>query len=315
MNEPLFNEDDLKKMFANPSNEAPKPMDPSASIQIGFEPTIFPPKPSAGPSPIKPLPNIVSQEPKSTVTVSQGSSTQEAHPQPLAKAPVFQAAQPSYPAQLDVPSPIVKNKLPLFHPKLVDYLRTVVKYVIFFVLLFVISFTIINSKSLILQMKYFWATEYQNQDWTQTKKITATPAALENHLVIPKIAVDAPITWNVDPENINQPLENGVAQYKGTALPGQNGNVFIFGHSSYYIWAPGNYKEVFALLGKLDVGDKIYIYYQGNKYSYRIISKIVVKPDNVEVLHQNSAEKTLSLMTCVPVGTNLERLIVNAVQE
>lgn len=46
-------------------------------------------------------------------------------------------------------------------------------------------------------------------------------------------------------------LQNGVAHYKGTLIPGSEaGNSFIFGHSSYYTNVAGQYKDVFENLNR-----------------------------------------------------------------
>lgn len=141
-------------------------------------------------------------------------------------------------------------------------------------------------------------------------------ASLENNtLFIPKINIKAPIIWNSGPEEkkMLKDLENGVVHYKGTALPNEVGNIFIAGHSSGAWWRPGRYKTVFALLDKLKEGDEIALVYENKIYLYRVFEKMVVKPSDVFVLKQTN-EKILSLMTCVPVGTDLRRLIVRAKQ-
>lgn len=135
----------------------------------------------------------------------------------------------------------------------------------------------------------------------------------DNHLLIPKINVKAPIIWNseVDEKTMLKNLEKGVVHYKGTALPDEKGNVFISGHSSGAWWRPGAYKTVFSLLDKLEKDDEIVLSYQNKVYVYKVFDKLVVKPKDVWVLKPTS-EPVLSLMTCVPVGTDLKRLIVRA---
>ena len=140
------------------------------------------------------------------------------------------------------------------------------------------------------------------------------PAPTESRLVIPKIKVNVPIAWPKagDEESILKALEDGVAHFPGTAMPGQYGNVFLTGHSSYYAWSSGKYKSVFALLDKLEIGDEIIAWHGGQEYNYQIFDKFVVTPDNLDVLNQNLGEKILSLMTCTPIGTNKNRLIYRA---
>lgn len=150
-------------------------------------------------------------------------------------------------------------------------------------------------------------------------------APVDNRIIIPAIGKNIPIVemdaanltgenWKELEDQIQDGLRNGVVHYPGTAIPGQVGNVFITGHSSYYPWDKGQYKEVFALLPKLNVDDVYYIFYNQKKYTYRIREKKEVNPNNVDVLNQPNDTKISTLMTCVPVGTALRRLIIVAEQ-
>lgn len=147
----------------------------------------------------------------------------------------------------------------------------------------------------------------------------------DNRLIIPKIGKNIPIV-NMDSEldlnvlpgefegKVQESLRGGVLHYPGTAEPGQYGNAFITGHSSYYPWDPGQYKDVFALLDKLEVGDIYYIYFKQKKYAYKVREKKVVSPVETSVLDQPKEEKISTLMTCTPVGTAINRLIIVAEQ-
>lgn len=149
----------------------------------------------------------------------------------------------------------------------------------------------------------------------RVKKYSIDISDLQNNsLIIPKIEVKAPIIWQVVPDEklMLKELQKGVVHYNGTGLPDEpRGNVFISGHSSYYWWDKGSYKTIFANLDKMEIGDEIALAYQEKVYIYKVFEKIVVKPNQVEVL--NATDKPiLSLMTCIPVGTNLKRLIIKA---
>jgi len=150
-------------------------------------------------------------------------------------------------------------------------------------------------------------------------------APTDNRLIIPKLGKSIPLvnmgTENIEGENwsdlekqIQEMDFNGVVHYPGTAKPGHFGNVFITGHSSYYPWDPGKFKDVFAILGQLEVGDKYYVYYNQIKYTYKVFDKYEVQPNIVDVLQQPKNEKISTLMTCTPVGTTLRRLIIKATQ-
>lgn len=181
-----------------------------------------------------------------------------------------------------------------------------------FTLLFAISFTVLNFPAIWLKMRYSVKGPDKQTSWNNLKYPPV--ATVNNHLVIPKIGVDVPIQWNIPEDDIYSALERGVVHYQGTAVPEDTGNVFIFGHSSYYLWAPGSYKQIFALLDKLQTGDRIYVNYQNKVYGYEVIGKKVVEPEDLSVLAQPQDKKILTLMTCVPIGTNLRRLIIEAKQ-
>jgi len=145
----------------------------------------------------------------------------------------------------------------------------------------------------------------------------------ENRIIIPKLGLNIPLVtpsyeallaedWEGLEGNIQDALQMGVVHYPGTARPGQAGNFFVTGHSSYYPWSPGKYKTVFARLNDLEVNDEYWVYYGGDKYRYIVRSKEEVKPTNVNVLDQPVSKRMATLMTCTPVGTTLRRLIVSA---
>ena len=139
----------------------------------------------------------------------------------------------------------------------------------------------------------------------------------DNRLVIPRIGKNVPLVgvpshqnWNQLEGNIQKGLQNGVVVHPVSHDPGNFGNFFLTGHSSYYTWDKGRFKDVFALLHEVKVGDIVEVYWEGKKYEYKIKSSKIVPPTAVEVLKQPKDEKILTLMTCTPVGTNKNRLIL-----
>lgn len=192
-------------------------------------------------------------------------------------------------------------------------------------------FTVIGAPALINRLKWSYYVDYLNQKLPEEKdmvnpsdysnqedKKNVLPENLprfesvENNVIsIPKISVKAPIIWDTPEEEILDKLTDGVAHYKGTNHPGTGGNIFLVGHSSNYFWVSSNYNTIFSLLDKLERGDRVEITYNNKKYFYNVEDKKVVDPEEVGVL-QNTLKETLTLMTCWPVGTSLDRLIVQA---
>lgn len=142
------------------------------------------------------------------------------------------------------------------------------------------------------------------------------PVNTEFSLVVPRIAANVKVIKDVDTtnqESYTAALKNGVAHAMGTAYPGQGGHVYLFAHSTDYWWNVGQYNAVFYLLYKLLPGDEVDIFYEGNRYVYRVIGQQVVDPSQVEYLTRRSDKEFLTLQTCWPPGTTLKRLLVFAV--
>lgn len=136
-------------------------------------------------------------------------------------------------------------------------------------------------------------------------------------IVIPKLSANAKVIPDVDWTNeavYQRALTQGVAQARGTASPGEAGNVFLFAHSGVDFYEAVRYNAQFYLLSKLVPGDEIDLFYHKQKFVYRVSEKKTVSPENVEYLTDDTKEKTLTLMTCTPAGTTFKRLLVIADQ-
>jgi len=136
-------------------------------------------------------------------------------------------------------------------------------------------------------------------------------------VIIPKINVEIPVVYDVattDDTAVENALEGGVVHYADTAMPGQDGNVVIVGHSSNNIFNPGKYKFAFVLLSRLDSGDTFYLDKDGKRYTYQVYRKQIVSPTDVSVLGPADRTATATLITCDPPGTSTNRLVVTAEQ-
>lgn len=137
----------------------------------------------------------------------------------------------------------------------------------------------------------------------------------DDYVYLPRIRVAAPIvfTKSTNPADIDADLLKGVVHYPGTAEPGQQGNVFLTGHSSFYWWVESDYKNVFSLVPQLREGDEAVIYRKGIRYSYRVYGSEEVTPTDTRVLSA-TAQPELTLSTCVPIGTSYRRRIIHSRQ-
>lgn len=144
----------------------------------------------------------------------------------------------------------------------------------------------------------------------------------DTRLVIPRINRNVPIVqvradnlmkrdWNALEDDMMEALKYGIVHFPGTAMPGEHGNIAMTGHSSYFPWDPGRFKDVFALLHEVKMGDNILLYHKQQKYIYEVTDIKIVQPDEIDVLKPTGDDR-LTLITCTPIGTDLRRLIVTA---
>lgn len=141
------------------------------------------------------------------------------------------------------------------------------------------------------------------------------PVSTDFGVVIEKINANAKVIPDVDPSNEKEymkALAEGIAQAKGTANPGEKGNIYLFSHSVNAPWDAVRYNAVFYLLNKLEVGDKIILFYKGKRFDYVVFDKTVAGATETNFLTQNYDQSILTLQTCDPPGTAINRLLVRA---
>jgi len=153
--------------------------------------------------------------------------------------------------------------------------------------------------------------DYTNaQNWFPNYKYdkSANVKTASYKISIPKINIrDAVVS------TVNTDLLKNLVNYGGTAVPPDNGNAVIFGHSTLpQLYQEGNYRTIFTYLYKLNVGDEIIVTSGNITYKYRIENISVVDPDNTSVLEQSFDDSYITLITCTPPGTIWKRLIIKA---
>jgi len=171
------------------------------------------------------------------------------------------------------------------------------------------------------EQKYKRALENNQPKGLLAKTLNVKPIELlvpqdpDFSIVIPKIGANARILANVDAADEKvyaEALKKGVAHALGTSFPGEPNHIFLFAHSTDYFWNIGTYNAVFYLLYKLEANDEVNLFYQGQRYVYRVIDKKVVDPSEIEYLTKKTDSEFLTLQTCWPPGTTLKRILVFA---
>ncbi len=127
------------------------------------------------------------------------------------------------------------------------------------------------------------------------------------NISIPKLRIKS-ATVSVD----TLAFYNSLSHFPGSALPGEVGNVFITGHSVLPQFTDtSNYRTIFSKLPDLEIGDTIDVDLDGKNYQYIVQYKKIVDPKDLSVLAPISKNaKNLTLMTCVPPGTSLKRMVI-----
>jgi sortase (surface protein transpeptidase) len=103
-------------------------------------------------------------------------------------------------------------------------------------LVFMLAMLVLNGQLLDAQWRYR-THSLGNSLRTQTASAAVQPSdqiSTSPQILIPKLNVAAPIILNSKADNASMSLalRRGTVHYPGTALPGQDGKVVIFGHSS-----------------------------------------------------------------------------------
>jgi len=150
-----------------------------------------------------------------------------------------------------------------------------------------------------------------------SQPIYITPVNKDFSIVIEKLDINAPIVKDVgvlDPESYKNALTEGVAHSSFSNYPSLNpGNVYLFAHASLNFWELGKYATVFNLIRKLEPNDLIHIFFENKMYVYKVVNTEVYQGWDTRPLTREVIQPVLTLQTCDPPGTILNRLVVTAV--
>lgn len=153
--------------------------------------------------------------------------------------------------------------------------------------------------------------DYTNsKNWFEGANTNAVTSSRVNYYTVsvPSLNIN-----NVTVEINGTDLKKNAIQFPGTAVPGTYGNTVIFGHSTLpQLYRPGSFLSEFTPLPEIKKGAEIIINYDGVTYRYVVRDTAVVKPSQIEVLAQRYDKYELTLITCVPLGTYLNRFIARA---
>jgi LPXTG-site transpeptidase (sortase) family protein len=136
---------------------------------------------------------------------------------------------------------------------------------------------------------------------------------LPTRVVIPSIGVNTlvtnPDTLNVDA--LDSYLSYSAARYPTSATLDQQGNVIIFGHSSYLPVVINQHYKTFDGIQNLKPGDLIDVYSATNEYVYSVDTE-QKESELTDGIPLTTTGHTLTLSTCDSFTTKTDRFIVTA---
>ncbi len=145
-------------------------------------------------------------------------------------------------------------------------------------------------------------------EWA-TRKVntaeTAWQALRPTRITMPRIGLDSSIieagfslgTWDV-------PTDAAAHYWPVAGFPTTAGNIVLAGHVGYR-------GIIFSQLPNAVVGDTLMLTVDGLEHRYQVTEIRTVTPDRTWVM-EPTAEETVTLITCVPIGVYSHRLIVRA---
>lgn len=157
-----------------------------------------------------------------------------------------------------------------------------------------------------------------SSSWTAPQTTTVSSAQYLSTkpfaLSVPSIGIhDLTVTHPSDPstqKGILSVLKNGVGHLFGN--PGDGGKVLIYGHSSGYPWDLSPYTKIFRGINKVELGQKVYVTYNGKVHTYQVAEKRTVPASERSAFEPDDNGEELILYTCWPPDSISHRFLVIA---
>lgn len=149
---------------------------------------------------------------------------------------------------------------------------------------------------------------------------SATTAApdlpfLPERIILPGLNRELPVVnpASSDVATLDRELLEAVVRYPGSGLLNEDGNVFIFGHSSHLRTVKNELFKAFNGIESLPRGSLIQVIGGGRVYVYQVEKVAKVSADNALVdLAPVPGQRLLTLSTCDSFGAKSDRFVVTA---
>lgn len=185
-------------------------------------------------------------------------------------------------------------------------------FVAVFTFVFFVSFSVLQALDLVPEEIAKEEVKEASLTASVAETIIAAPE-LPTRIEIPAIDMDAVIA-NPDTTNVaalDRALLKSAVRYPTSAKLGEEGNVILFGHSSYLPVVNNEAYKIFNEIQKLKEGDRITVYGTDTAYVYEV--EIVEEKDaESDAIPLTVGEPTLTLSTCDSFGKKTDRFVVTA---
>lgn len=140
-----------------------------------------------------------------------------------------------------------------------------------------------------------------NKNYMDLLKIDGTDVIA--YLTVPKIGITNMPVYHTTSSAV---LQAGVGHYEGSSLPigGESTHSVLSGHTGMAGL------KMFSELNKLEKGDIFQIKVLGETLTYQVDQFHQVSPSNLDYLKIEEGKDLCTLITCIPIGINSERLLV-----
>ncbi|MBP6975103.1 MAG: sortase [Candidatus Pacebacteria bacterium] len=135
-----------------------------------------------------------------------------------------------------------------------------------------------------------------------------------SRVVIPGVGIDSVVLQPNSPDIsvLDSALEKGAVYYPGSGVIEQ-GNIFLFGHSSSLPVVVNQAYKTFSGIEKSRIGDEIILYDRnGKKYTYEIERVYQANAETAFIDLSRSGQR-LTISTCNSFGSKSDRWVVDAI--
>ncbi len=115
----------------------------------------------------------------------------------------------------------------------------------------------------------------------------------EDRIIIPSLVIDAPLREGTS----EKVLSSNIGIFKEGKRPGQKGNTILEGHNITEFGFLIGKNNLFSLLDLIKKKQKVYLFYDGKKFTYQVKEKMRLNVTDPSLYKQEKKEQ-LTLITC-----------------